>query len=104
MGAAKTDAGVRWVPLMPALRDELLARKASTFRRGPDEFVFSTRTGRRLSRDNTRSRILAEVIEAADAALEADDHTPLPERRKARLERAFSQVAGGRLELPTSRL
>lgn len=80
VGDAKTDAGVRWVPLMPALRDELLSRKASTPRRGPDDFVFSTRTGRRLSRDNTRSRILGKAIEAADAALEADDLTPLPER------------------------
>ena len=78
--AAKTDAGVRWVPLMPALRDELMGRKLAALRAGPDAYVFCTRTGRRLSRDNTRTRILGRAHELADMILEGDDLAPLPER------------------------
>ena len=78
--AAKTDAGVRWVPLVPALRDELLARKMAAASPSPDGYVFSTRTGRRLSRDNTRTRVLARAHELADLVLLHDDRAPLPER------------------------
>jgi integrase len=77
---AKTDAGVRWVPIFPALRDELVARKASTEHAGPDQYVFTTRTGRSLSRDNTRTRILAKAHELTDEALLQADLAPLPER------------------------
>src|SRR3954453_8790 len=45
VAGSKTDAGVRWVPLMPALRDELAERKASATHTGSDDKVFATRTG-----------------------------------------------------------
>jgi integrase len=76
---AKTDAGVRDAPILPALRDELLAYKAACTRIGADELVFATRNGRPLTRDNTRQRVLAKAIERADERLEAAGHVPLPE-------------------------
>jgi integrase len=75
---AKTDAGVRWVPILPALRDELLARKASTQHAAHDDYVFATRSGNPLSRDNTRTRILAKAHRLADEALIKADIAPLP--------------------------
>jgi len=80
VGSAKTDAGVRWVPLMPVLRDELLRRKMTARHAGPDDFAFSTRTGSPLSRDNTRTRVLGKAHELADQALVEADLAPLPER------------------------
>lgn len=73
---SKTDAGVRWVPIMPALRDELIARKMSTRFDNVDHLVFSTTAGRKMSRDNTRTRILGR----ADEALIAANQVPLPEQ------------------------
>ena len=80
VGAAKSDAGVRWVPIMPALRSELVARKLATRFSDVDDLVFTTATGRKLSRDNTRTRILGKAREAADEALIAAELSPLPER------------------------
>jgi integrase len=76
---SKTDAGVRWVPILPALRDELLSRKTSTRYPGPENLVFCSRTGSKLSKDNTRTRVLGRAHELADEALLADDLAPLPE-------------------------
>ena len=77
---SKTDAGVRWVPLMGALRDELLARKVATTYSGPTDPVFATLTGRPMTRDNVRTRVLARAHTLADEALEAQGLAPLPER------------------------
>jgi len=67
---SKTEAGVRWVPLMPALREELLTRKMSTDFSGPDEKVFSTTAGGTWSRDNARKRIFDRAVQLADQRLE----------------------------------
>jgi integrase len=77
---SKTDAGSRWVPIAPALRSELVARKLSTRFSDVDDLVFTTIAGRKLSRDNTRTRILGKAIELADETLIAADLTPLPEK------------------------
>src|SRR4051794_26479535 len=53
---SKTDAGVRDVPILPALRDELLAWKTTSRRTGRDDLVFATNTGGKVTRDNTRTR------------------------------------------------
>ncbi len=74
----KTEAGDRWVPIVPALREELLARKMSTTYDGVDDFVFCTLKGRKMSKDNTRSRILLKACEIADQTLIADGAAPLP--------------------------
>jgi integrase len=80
LGEAKTDAGVRQVPLLPALRDELAAHKAQATFTEPDALVFGTRNGKRQSKDNTRERVLGKAIEEADKALVKAGHSPLPER------------------------
>jgi integrase len=77
---AKTDAGVRWVPLMPVLRDELLRRKVYVAATGPDAFVFATSAGRPWSRDNARNRVLRPAHDLADMMLDGDDLVPLPAR------------------------
>jgi integrase len=77
---SKTDAGVRWVPIMPVLRDELIARKTSARHVDPTDPVFANLRGKPLSRDNTRTRVLGKAHVIADAQLEGLGFAPLPER------------------------
>jgi integrase len=79
IAGSKTDAGVRWVPLMPALRDELAERKASVAHTAPNDKVFATRTGGMWSRDNARKRIFDKAVELADRRLEDAGLAPTPE-------------------------
>jgi len=76
---SKTDAGVRWVPIMPALREDLIARKLSARRTSSEDKVFATGTGGTWSRDNARKRIFDKAIERADEQLAAADLAPTPE-------------------------
>lgn len=75
--AAKTDAGVRTVNLLPILRNELDDYRA---RLDPasDALVFCTTTGRRLGATNIRRRILGQAVTRANAKLAADGFGPLP--------------------------
>jgi integrase len=77
--AAKTDAGVRTVDLLPALRDELLSYRAGLGDVGRDALVFGTRTGKRQGSSNVRRRVLARAVERANASLLERDLDPLPE-------------------------
>ncbi len=79
VAGSKTDAGVRWVPLTPALREELIARKLNTRYRNPDDKVFATTTGGTWSRDNARKRIFDKAVELADAQLDGAGLAPIPE-------------------------
>src|SRR3954454_14711358 len=45
VGRSKTDAGMREVDMLPVLRDELLAYKASAKRAGLDDHLFTTAAG-----------------------------------------------------------
>jgi integrase len=76
---AKTDAGVRRVDLLPALREELSAHKAQTRLGGADDYVFPTETGALQNPSNIRNRVLAKAIERADENLAERGATPLPE-------------------------
>ena len=76
---AKTEAGVRHVELLPALREILTTYKAGCLRTGPDDLVFATSRGRRFSRDNFRDRVFSRAVEIADEARLAVDLPPLPE-------------------------
>jgi hypothetical protein len=53
-------AGLREIPLLAHLRDELAAHKANASA-GPDEFVFPTAAGTMRDKDNLRNRVLAPV-------------------------------------------
>jgi integrase len=76
---AKTDAGVRQVDLLPALREDLSAHKAGTGHAGADDFVFPTERGGPQNPSNVRNRVLAKAIERADENLTSANATPLPE-------------------------
>jgi integrase len=78
IGRSKTQAGLREIPLLPLLRDELATHKASTYRAEPDDPVFPTGTGGRRDKDNIRNRILAAAITRADQHLAQREQTPLP--------------------------
>ena len=77
--ASKTDAGVREVDLLPALRDELANHKAMTPYGKSDEFVFPTHQGKHQSPSNVRNRVLALSVKRANERLAEDDLLPLLE-------------------------
>lgn len=76
---AKTPAGVRYVDLLPVVRDDLAAHKATLTDTSPDALMFPTRTGRRQGRDNARNRIFQPAAERANERLIGAGLTPLPE-------------------------
>jgi integrase len=76
--AAKTDAGVRVVNILPVLSDELGDYRAR-IDPASDELVFSTTTGHRLGATNIRRRVLDKAVMYANAKLAADGFEPLPE-------------------------
>ena len=75
----KTDAAVRWVRMMPILRDELAAHKAKSGTPEPDDLVLTTARGTRRTKDNARQRVWIPVIERANRNLIERDLLPLPE-------------------------
>lgn len=75
---SKTDAGVRYVDLLPVLRDELDALKARRNPKAADP-VFPSAVGTRLDRNRVLKRILGGAVERADKQLAKDGLTALPE-------------------------
>jgi integrase len=75
--AAKTDAGMRSVHVLPVLHEELAYFRA---RQTPsiDAVVFGTANDRSLGPSNVRRRILAKAIERADVELDRAKAEPLP--------------------------
>ena len=73
---SKTDAGYRKVKIRGALRDELVSVKADA--KGGQRLAFPTSTGRKMSPDNFRNRVLAAVVKRANKNLEAEGLPPLP--------------------------
>jgi len=78
IGRSKTQAGLREIPLLPILRDEVLDHKANSNPSGPDDLVFPTGTGGTRDKDNLRNRILAAAAKRADELLDDRGQTPLP--------------------------
>ena len=78
--ASKTDAGVRQIDLLPVLRDELLALKASAVSAGAGELVFATMAGGRQNPSNIRNRVLAGAVKRANERLAEAAEVPLPDR------------------------
>ncbi len=76
---SKTDAGIRQVDLLPALREELSIHKATTAFGEMDAFVFSTARGHQQDVHNARRRYFGRSVERANANLAARDAAPLPE-------------------------
>ncbi len=89
---AKTDAGVREVDLLPALKDILFdywtSRPAAA-----DALVFPTSTGRRQGATNVRRRVLAKAVERANDRREGAGLVPLPESLTPHsLRRTFASI------------
>jgi hypothetical protein len=76
---SKTDAGVRQVDLLPALREELSIHMAQTRFSGPEDFVFPTERGRGQDRNNARRRVVVKAVERANENLTRRGRNPLPE-------------------------
>ena len=93
VGEAKTDAGVREVELLPALRGELAEHKAGTGDARPDGLVFATSKGTPQTATNVRRRVLANAVEKADKRLAKEEKSPLPERLTPHsLRRTFASL------------
>jgi hypothetical protein len=54
------------VRIRPALRDELLAHKASAKHERPESYVFSTRNRKPHGQSNFRSRVFDRAVGAAN--------------------------------------
>jgi integrase len=76
--AAKTDAGVRIVNVLPVLRSELGAYRAR-LDPTPDTLVFGTAIGRQQGATNVRRRVLAKAVEQANRQLTDARAESLPE-------------------------
>jgi integrase len=75
--AAKTDAGIRLIDMLPILRRELSAYR-DRLNPDPDRPVFATATGKGIGSSNIRLRVLARAVTRANANLEARGQQPLP--------------------------
>jgi integrase len=78
LSAAKTDAGVREVDLLPILRDELAAHKAASADTSADACVFVTSSGKVRDRHNLRQRVVMPIVRKADELLAERGLQPLP--------------------------
>lgn len=103
IGRSKTQAGLREIPLLPLLRDELAVHKAGAYRPRPDSPVFPTATGGRRDKDNLRSRVLIAAIAEANTLLEERELPPLPDGLTAhKLRHTFASVLVALGHDPTS--
>jgi integrase len=91
IAGTKTSAGDRSMPLLPALRDALLAHRAD-FPFGPRDPVFATRNGRRNTPNNVRKTILNPAVERANELLEADGLEPIAHLTPHSLRRTFASI------------
>ncbi len=78
VGRSKTDAGIREVEMLPALRDELASHRHDSANTDHDAFVFPTAAGTRRDKDNARTHVINPVVRATEALLEQRDEPPLP--------------------------
>ena len=76
--AAKTDAGMRRVDILPALRKVLDALKVAVQPASSDR-VFPTATGGPQNPSNVRQRVLAPTLKRANEHLERAGQAPLPD-------------------------
>jgi len=93
VGRAKTEAGQRDVTLLPVLRDELTALKASGGNVSPSGYVFGTTKGGQQSASNVRTRVLAAAVRRANDNLAEAEENPLPDHLTPHsLRRTFASV------------
>lgn len=62
----KTDGSARTVPIPRALAQMLVRHRTESSHRGPDDFVFTTRTGRPLGQRNVARALRSAQVKATD--------------------------------------
>jgi integrase len=93
VGEAKTNAGVRWVDLVPVLREELTFHRANAGSPTAEALVFPTAGGAPHSPSNFRNRTMARTLSAANELLEAQDEMPIaPGLTPRSLRRTFASL------------
>jgi integrase len=98
---AKTEAGIREVDVLPALRDELATHRHACATAGPDDLVFPTSSGSRRDKDNARERVIRPVVAHAEHRLAKQGHAPLPAGVTAhKLRHTFTSILFVRGEDP----
>ncbi len=101
VGDSKTEAGVRLVDILPALRDELTSHRHTTAKARPIDLVFPTSSGSRRDKDNARERVIRPVVAHAEAVLLRREQQPLPEGVTAhKLRHTFASILFVRGEDP----
>ena len=101
VGDSKTEAGIRLVDILPALRDELTSHRHATAHATPIDLVFPTSSGSRRDKDNARERVIRPVVAHADTLLARRGHRPLPEGVTAhKLRHTFASILYVRGEDP----
>jgi hypothetical protein len=101
VGDSKTEAGIRLVDILPALRDELTGHRHAAATARPDDLVFPTSSGSRRDKDNARERVIRPVVAAADELLARRGHGPLPDGVTAhKLRHTFASILYVRGEDP----
>jgi integrase len=78
VGNSKTAAGLREIPLLALLRDELAYHKAAAKGIEPNDPVFPSASGRPRNKDNVRKRVVEPVAHRADELLRERGQSPLP--------------------------
>jgi integrase len=91
IAGTKTSAGDRWVPLLPALREQLVSHKLG-FPFGPRDPVLATRNDRRNTPNNVTKTILNPAVARANALLEADGREPIANLTMHSLRRTFATI------------
>jgi integrase len=91
IAGTKSDAGDRKLPLLPALREALLAHRAD-FPFDHREPVLMTRNGRRNTPNNITDTILAPTVERANELLEADGLPGIARLTMHSLRRTFASI------------
>jgi integrase len=79
VGHSKTPAGLREIPLLALLRDELAAHKAAARDIEADDPVFPSASGQPRDKDNVRTRVVEPVARLANELLAQRQHSPLPQ-------------------------
>jgi integrase len=93
VGEAKTDAGVRWVDLVPSLYEELTVHRARMEIPVGRTLVFPTASGMPQGPSNFRNRTMTRAVAQANALLAERDETPIPAGLTPRsLRRTFASL------------
>ncbi len=101
VGDSKTEAGIRLVDVLPALRDELTSHRHAAATAKPEDLVFPISSGSRRDKDNARERVIRPVVAAADELLAHRGHAPLPDGVTAhKLRHTFASILYVRGEDP----